>query len=92
MELDLCWATKAGVDPVELFQKHPGRFHLWHVKDLNKEKTGPVAVGEGIIDFKRIFQKADLAGMKHFFVEHDMPPDPFASITTSYKNLQKVMG
>jgi len=92
MEVDLCWATKAGVDIVDLFQKHPDRFHLWHVKDLNKEKTGPVAVGEGIIDFKRIFQKADLAGMKHFFVEHDMPSDPFASITTSYNNLQKVMG
>jgi hypothetical protein len=28
MEPDLCWATKAGVDPVELFKKNPGRFHL----------------------------------------------------------------
>lgn len=91
MELDLCWATKAGVDAVELFKKNPGRFHLWHVKDLNKEKTGPAPVGEGIIDFKRIFANADVAGMKHFFVEHDMPPDPYASITTSYKNLQKIM-
>ena len=92
MELDLCWATKAGVDIVGLFQKNPGRFHLWHTKDLNKEKTGPAPVGEGIIDFKRIFASADIAGMKHFFVEHDMPPDPYASITTSYNNLQKVMG
>jgi sugar phosphate isomerase/epimerase len=92
MELDLCWATKAGVDAVDLFQKHPGRFHLWHVKDLNKEKTGPAPVGEGIIDFGRIFASADIAGMKHFFVEHDMPSDPYASITTSYNNLQKVMG
>ena len=91
MELDLCWATKAGIDPVELFTKHPGRFHLWHAKDLNKEKTGPVAVGEGIIDFKRIFASADIAGMKHFFVEHDMPADPFASIKTSYKTLQALL-
>ena len=91
MELDLCWATKAGIDPVELFKKNPGRFHLWHVKDLNKEKQGPAPVGEGIIDFKRIFDNADVAGMKHFFVEHDMPADPYASITTSYNNLQKIM-
>ena len=91
MELDLCWATKAGMDPVELFKKNPGRFHLWHVKDLNKEKQGPAPVGEGIIDFKRIFDNADVAGMKHFFVEHDMPADPYASITTSYNNLQKIM-
>jgi len=91
MELDLCWATKAGVDAVELFRKNPGRFHLWHVKDLNKEKTAPVPVGEGIVDFKSIFANADIAGMKHFFVEHDMPADPYASITTSYMNLQKIM-
>lgn len=91
MELDICWATKAGVDPVELFKKHPGRFHLWHVKDLNKEKKGPVPVGEGIIDFKRIFDNASLAGMKHFFVEHDMPADPYASITTSYNYLENVL-
>jgi len=91
MELDLCWATKAGVDPVELFKKHPGRFELWHVKDLDKDKNGPAPVGEGIIDFKRIFVNADVAGMKHFFVEHDMPKDPYASITTSYNNLEKIL-
>jgi sugar phosphate isomerase/epimerase len=92
MELDLCWVTKAGVDPVELFKKQPGRFHLWHVKDLDKEKKGPAPVGEGVIDFKRIFENAELSGMKHFFVEHDMPADPFGSITTSYNNLQKIVG
>jgi len=91
MELDLCWAIKAGVDPVELFKKNPGRFELWHVKDLDKDKNGPAPVGEGIIDFKRIFANANVAGMKHFFVEHDMPKDAYASITTSYNNLQKVM-
>lgn len=91
MELDLCWATKAGIDPVELFKKHPGRFHLWHVKDLDKEKKGPVPVGEGIIDFKRIFDNASIAGMKHFFVEHDMPANPYASITTSYNYLKNVL-
>jgi sugar phosphate isomerase/epimerase len=91
MELDLCWAVKAGVDPVELFKKNQGRFHLWHVKDLSKDKTSPAPVGEGIIDFKRIFANADIAGMKQFFVEHDMPKDAYASITTSYNNLQKIM-
>jgi len=87
MELDLCWAVKAGVDPIELFQQHPGRFALWHVKDLDKEKNLPVPVGEGIIDFKRIFEHASEAGMKHFFVEHDMPAHAFASITSSFNYL-----
>ncbi len=91
MELDLCWVTKAGVDPEELFKKNPGRFPLWHVKDLDKEKKGPAPVGTGVVDFKKIFQSAELAGMKHFFVEHDMPADPFASITTSYQNVTQIL-
>ena len=92
MELDLAWATKAKQDPVELFKLHPGRYPLWHVKDLDKNTMQPTEVGMGIVDFKRIFANAETAGMKHFFVEHDMPADPFASITTSYNNLNKILG
>jgi hypothetical protein len=84
MELDLCWVTKAGKDPVELFKANPGRFPLWHVKDLDAAKSGPMPVGSGIVDFKRIFENQQVAGMQHFFVEHDMPKDAFASIKSSY--------
>src|SRR5512133_836935 len=34
MELDLFWTTKAGQNPVDLFKKYPGRFQLWHMKDM----------------------------------------------------------
>jgi len=85
MEIDLCWATKAGVDPVALFNAHPGRFPLWHVKDLDAAtRSQPEPVGTGVVDFKRIFANQSAAGMKHFFVEHDMPKDAYASITTSF--------
>ena len=87
MELDLCWATKAGVNIVELFKKHPGRFPLWHVKDLDKNRQGPAPVGAGVVDFATIFANAATAGLQHFFVEHDMPQDPYASITESYNYL-----
>ncbi len=88
MELDLCWATKAGIDPVDLFKKHPGRFPLWHVKDLDKDRMGPAPVGEGVVDFKHIFAAAATAGAKHFFVEHDMPKDAYASITESFNYIK----
>lgn len=91
MELDLCWATKGGIDIIALFKKHKGRFHLWHVKDINSALTDPQPVGTGIIDFKSIFDNAPIAGMKHFFVEHDMPADPFASITTSMGTLKRIL-
>jgi len=92
MELDLAWATKGGNDPVELFKQHPGRFPLWHVKDLDKELKNVLPVGEGIIDFKRIFDAASTSGMKHFFVEHDMPKDPMASIKTSFEKINQILG
>jgi sugar phosphate isomerase/epimerase len=91
MELDLAWATKAGIDPVELFKKNPGRFPLWHVKDLDKEQK-PAAVGTGSVDFKRIFANAELAGLKNYFVEQDQAPVPFENIATSINNLKTLLG
>ncbi|HVV53828.1 MAG TPA: sugar phosphate isomerase/epimerase, partial [Mucilaginibacter sp.] len=88
MELDLAWATKAGVKPVELFKAHPGRFPLLHVKDISADFKTLLPVGEGVVDFKDVFANVKIAGAKHYFVEHDMPKDPFASIATSYKNLR----
>lgn len=84
-ELDLYWATKAGHDPVELFKANPGRYPLWHVKDMdNTPNQAFTEVGNGTIDFKRIFKESKTAGLKYFFVEQDMTPgDPFDSITKS---------
>ena len=90
MELDLAWVTKAGEDPLELFRRHPGRFPLWHVKDIAKDLQTLEPVGSGIIDFPKIFAQADQAGMKHFFVEHDMPADAFASISSSIHYLNGI--
>ena len=91
MELDLAWATKGGKDPVELFKKHPGRFPLWHVKDLDATRENVLPVGEGTIDYKSIFKAAKKVGMKYFFIEHDMPKDALASITSSYNYLSKML-
>lgn len=93
MELDLYWATKSGNEPVALFEQHPGRFPLWHVKDMDRtEKQFFTEVGNGTIDFKRIFAKADVAGMEYYFVEQDVTPgNPIDSITTSYNNLTNIL-
>lgn len=93
MELDLYWATKAGQDPVALFKKHPGRFPLWHVKDMdNTDKKNFTEVGSGVIDFKRIFANANTAGMKYFFVEQDQTPgSPFDSIQKSIAHIKRTL-
>ena len=91
-ELDLGWATKSGTDPVELFKKHPGRFPLWHVKDLDRVTQKPVEIGKGYVDLKRVFDAAESAGMQHFFVEQDAAPQPMDNIAASYKNLRALIG
>lgn len=91
MELDLAWATKANQDPVELFKQHPGRFPLWHVKDLDKETKNPAEVGSGIVDFKRIFANSKESGMKYFFVEQDGAPQPLQNVTNSFNYLNKLL-
>jgi sugar phosphate isomerase/epimerase len=91
MELDLYWIAKAGHDPLALFKKHPGRFPLWHVKDMDKTpQKAFTEVGNGSIDFKKIFAHADEAGMKYFFVEQDSTPgSPFDSVTQSITYIKK---
>ena len=88
LELDLYWVVKAGLDPVDLFKQYPGRFPLWHVKDMDKSDKSFAEVGTGSVDFAKIFAARKLSGMTNFFVEQDVTKGPvFDAITTSYKNL-----
>ncbi len=98
MELDCYWATKAGQSPVEMFNKYPGRFQLLHFKD-GSEKTEPyfdvikddiTSVGAGYIDFKKIYEARETAGMKYLFVEDDNQGNgqPFEGIKTSIDNIK----
>jgi sugar phosphate isomerase/epimerase len=104
MELDLCWISAAGKDPVDYFKKYPGRFPLVHVKGLKKVPAAsptPVPIDKVLpdvtdvghddaIDWKRIFAASKQAGIQHYFVEHDVPKAPFASLENSYDYLSKL--
>lgn len=91
LEIDLYWMTKAGQDPLTYFARWPGRIPLVHVKDsAGAPEHKMVDVGRGKIDWKRIFEKQDQAGIKHFFVEHDQPPQPFDDIAASYRYLKNL--
>jgi sugar phosphate isomerase/epimerase len=62
-EIDLYWAVVGGANPVEYFNKYPGRFELWHIKD--KEEIG----ASGMMDFAAIWKGAKISGMKYGVVE-----------------------
>jgi sugar phosphate isomerase/epimerase len=92
MELDLYWITKAMRRPEEYFAQYPGRFELFHIKDMDgTSKRFFTEVGRGTINFKRILEQSRQAGVKHYFVEQDeISGSPFESIKTSYEYLRKL--
>ena len=62
-EMDVYWAVRGQVSPVEYFKKYPGRFTLLHIKDHRE-------FGEsGMVGFDAIFNNADKAGLKGWIVE-----------------------
>jgi sugar phosphate isomerase/epimerase len=103
MELDLCWISAAGKDPLEYFRRYPGRFPLVHVKGLRAVPAAGAAapidrilpditdVGhDDVIDWKRIFAQSRTAGVEHYFVEHDVPKEPFDSLKASRDYLTRL--
>lgn len=87
-EMDLFWIRKAGHDPLTYFARFPGRFPMVHVKDMD-EVGQMVDVGAGKINWRSIISQRNQAGIRHWFVEHDDPKDPIASITASYDFFSK---
>ena len=70
MEIDLYWAAKMQVDVPALFSRYPGRFPLWHLKDMAAD--GNFAdLGTGSINFTAVAKAASVAGLQHAFVERD---------------------
>jgi sugar phosphate isomerase/epimerase len=88
-EMDFFWITRGRADPFAYFERHAGRFHLCHIKDMDRRGEMTV-VGTGRIDFAALLRRREQAGLRHFFVEHDNPPEPIAFIRASHAYLRKL--
>lgn len=85
-QMDIGWAVAADADPLAYFEKYPGRFKLFHVK----EADGAVPLGQGEIDFATLFAQSKLAGVEHYIVEFEGREDPLAGITAGYQYLSEL--
>jgi len=86
MEMDVYWVSKAGRSPAQYITEWPGRFPLWHLKDMLPDGS-MVDVGDGGIDFPALLEHRDKAGLRHGFVEHDHPTDALRSARRSFRFL-----
>ncbi len=91
MEMDLYWVYRGNRNPLDYFEKYPGRFELWHVKDMEAgEEQFFAEVGHGTIDFDKIFAASRRAGLKYYFVEQDASRrDLMESVRMSVDYLKK---
>ena len=100
-QLDCFWCVRAGKDPVDYFERFPGRFLQLHIKDLkpgippstggNDRPDAFTEVGQGVIDWPRIFKAAPKGGLKNYYVEQDRcDRDSLESAQISYEYLHKL--
>jgi len=85
LQMDIYWVAHSSArSPHELFQLQPGRFVMWHVKDMDTQKRY-AELGNGTIDFPRIMRDAQLAGLEEYFVEQgaNFTVSPMQSIEAS---------
>ncbi len=89
LELDCYWAFKAGHDPVALLRDLKDRITHLHLKD---SLAGPaftqVDLGEGVIDWRSVLSVATAGRVKHVFVEHDGPVDPWVTAEVGRRHLR----
>ncbi len=91
MELDLGWVIAAGKSPVDYFSRFPGRFPLWHLKDMDLTKKVSTEFGKGGLDVKLMMKNATQSGMKYFFVEQEEYADtPLESMKHNMVYLRKL--
>lgn len=99
LQIDLYWIMHSSkLSPSELFGKQPGRFVMWHIKDMDKVSRDYSELGNGSIDFTVILPEASRAGLQYYYIEQggNFAKDPMHSITDSAayfkKNLEKYLG
>ena len=85
-EMDLFWVVAGGADPVREFYEIAGRVRQYHVKDRTPD-GGFADLGEGVIDFRRIFRANRPLEVEEYIVENDQPVDALKCAETGYNYL-----
>jgi sugar phosphate isomerase/epimerase len=91
LELDCFWAFKAGQDPIAMIERHAGRITHLHLKDSSGAPAHEQKdVGAGVIDWRRLLERAVERGVKHAYVEHDSPTDAWGSASAGRAYLRSI--
>jgi sugar phosphate isomerase/epimerase len=94
LQIDLYWLSHDSPHaPRYWFERAPGRFVMWHVKDMHTVSRDYTELGHGTIDYTRIWPDTAFSGMKHFFVEQggNFTHDSMRSVADSAAYVQRFL-
>ena len=94
LQVDLYWLSRDSDKPPRYwFERAPGRYEMWHVKDLHKVSRDYTELGHGTIDYTAIWPDAAMSGMRHFFVEQgsNFAKDSMQSIADGAAYVKRVL-
>lgn len=90
MELDLGWVIVGGKDPLDYFTRYPGRFPLWHLKDMDMKEKQSTEFGKGGLDISAMMANIEASGVKHIFIEQEeYASGPLASMEHNMQYMKR---
>lgn len=93
MELDLGWVIIGGKDPLDYFKRYPGRFPLWHLKDMDMTEKQSTEFGKGGLDIPAMMANKEASGVKHIFIEQEeYTSTPLESMEHNMDYMKKLRG
>ncbi len=96
--MDLYWVMHSSkLSPIELVKQQPGRYVMWHIKDMDKVTRDYTELGNGSIDYTKILPDPKEAGLQYYYLEQggNYAENPMKSAANSAayfkKHLQKYL-
>jgi sugar phosphate isomerase/epimerase len=98
LQMDMYWVEHSSKkSPSELIAENPGRYVMWHIKDMDKVTRDYSEMGNGSIDYKRMLSTIEKNDLEYYYIEQggNFAKNSIQSITDSAvyfkKHLQRYL-
>ncbi len=69
LQMDMYWVVHSGKTPKQLVDQQPGRYTMWHIKDMDRLTRDYSELGNGSIDYTQILPDARKSGLEYYYIE-----------------------
>lgn len=68
-QMDMYWVVRSGQTPRQLVERAPGRFVMWHIKDMDRVSRDYTELGQGCIDYTQVMPDPLRSGLEFYYLE-----------------------